>query len=166
VNAEYFRTMFAYTAWAWRRVLDQVAQVSQDDYVGSRFRDYASMRAILVHALAAEMRYLSVWKDEPLGERPDEATVPTVAELRKVWTAQEQAMAAFLAGLTDQDCLRAVKQVSARDGSESVTPLWLLMTQAVNHHTQHRSEIALMVTQLGHSPGDLDVTRYYRERKG
>ena len=40
------------------------------------------------------------------------------------------------------------------------------MTQAVTHHMQHRSEIALEVTQLGYSPGDLDVTRYFREREG
>ncbi len=166
MNAEYFRTMFGYTAWAWSRVLDQVDRVPQDDYVAARWRDYGSMRSILVHALASEVRYLSVWQGEPIGARPDEATVPTAAELRKAWANQEQALGAFLAGLTDQDCLRVIKQVSARNGQETVTPLWLLMTQAVNHHTQHRSEIALMVTQLGHSPGDLDVSRYYRERTG
>jgi uncharacterized damage-inducible protein DinB len=157
--------MFGYTSWAWHRVLDQVAQISQDEYVASPLRDYGSIRATLVHALAAEVRYLSVWKGEPAATRPDEATVPTVAELRKVWAEQEEAMEAFLAGLTDQDCLRAITQVSARTGQESTTPLWLLMTQAVTHHMQHRSEIALDVTQLGHSPGDLDVTRYFRERE-
>jgi uncharacterized damage-inducible protein DinB len=166
MTAEYFRTMLGYTYWAWHRVLDQVAQISQEEYVERRLLDYGSIRAILVHAVAAEVRYLSVWKGEPLTARPDEASVPTVAELRMVWAEQEKAMDAFLAGLTDQDCLRAVTQISARTGQESVTPLWVLMTQAVSHHMQHRSEVALQVTQLGHSPGDLDVTRYYRELQG
>jgi uncharacterized damage-inducible protein DinB len=164
VTAEYFRTMFGYTAWAWQRVLNQVGQVSHDDYVASRLRDYGSIRATVVHALAAEVRYLSVWTGEPVGARPDEASVPTVAELRTVWATHDQAMAAFLAGLTDQDCLRTITQVSARTGQESTTPLWVLMTQALIHATQHRSEVALQVTQLGHSPGDLDVTPYFRER--
>lgn len=163
MNAEYFRTMFGYTYWAWHRVLDQVAQVPQDNYVAQSLLDYGSMRAILVHAIAAEMRYLTVWKGEPVRTRLDEATIPTAAELREVWVKQEDAMGSFLAGLSDQDCLRAIKQVS-RSGEETLTPLWLLMSQAVNHHTQHRSEIALQVTQLGLSPGDLDVSRYYRER--
>jgi uncharacterized damage-inducible protein DinB len=42
--------------------------------------------------------------------------------------------------------------------------MWALMTQAIIHKTQHRSEIAFMVTQLGYSPGDLDFSRYVRER--
>ncbi len=39
-------------------------------------------------------------------------------------------------------------------------PLWQLMLQQVNHATQHRSEAAVMLTQFGHSPGDLDFIIY------
>jgi uncharacterized damage-inducible protein DinB len=165
VNAEYFRTLFGYSAWAWRRVLDQVDQIAQDDYVAAPLRDYPSIRATLTHALGAEMRYLSVWKGEPMGTRPDETTVPTVAALRQRWTEHEKAMEAFLAGLTDQDCQRPVTQVSPQTGEQRTSPLWMLMTQGVNHAMQHRTEVALQVSQLGHSPGDLDVTRYFRARE-
>ena len=35
------------------------------------------------------------------------------------------------------------------------------MVHQVNHATQHRSETALLLTQAGHSPGDLDFLRYF-----
>jgi uncharacterized damage-inducible protein DinB len=166
MNAEYFRTMFGYSSWAWGRVLDQVVQLSQDDYVAARPLDYGNIRGTMVHALGAEARYLAIWKDEPVGARPDEITAPTIAELRTWWSTHQQDMIAFLAALTDEACQREIKQVSGRTGLETVTPQWVLMAQVVNHHTQHRSEVALQISQLGHSPGDLDVTQYFRERAG
>jgi uncharacterized damage-inducible protein DinB len=39
-------------------------------------------------------------------------------------------------------------------------PLWQLMAHIANHGTQHRSEAAEMLTQMGRSPGDLDLMQY------
>jgi uncharacterized damage-inducible protein DinB len=39
-------------------------------------------------------------------------------------------------------------------------PLWQLLAHIANHGTQHRSEAAEMLTQIGRSPGDLDLMQY------
>jgi uncharacterized damage-inducible protein DinB len=39
------------------------------------------------------------------------------------------------------------------------------MTQFVIHGIEHRSEVALALTQLGQSPGFLDYLAFVRERR-
>ncbi|MSQ23123.1 MAG: hypothetical protein EXR58_01005 [Chloroflexi bacterium] len=163
MNADYFRTLFGYHYWVRDRILAQVAQLTQEEYVAPRALDYGNIRATFVHALSAEAGYLARWEGRSLEGRINEETVPTTAALQERWDIQQTQMKDYLARLTDAEVNREIHQVSARTGQESVTPLWALMTQLIVHGTQHRAEIALAITQLGHSPGDLDFTLYLRE---
>src|SRR5438552_2874564 len=149
MDSEYFRTMFAFSYWARDRLLAQVEQLSQDEYTAKRPLDYGSIRATLVHNLSAEAGYVARWSGQPVETPINEETVPTAAALKARWLDEQAKATKFVGGLSDTDMLREVKQVSARTGQESSTPLWALMAQCVNHGTTHRSEIASTVTQLG-----------------
>lgn len=39
-------------------------------------------------------------------------------------------------------------------------PLWYFLIHMVTHSQQHRAESAQLLTQLGHSPDDLDFLDY------
>ena len=165
MESSYFRTVLGYSYWARDRILAQVAKVSQEDYTAAPWLDYSSMRATLVHGLGSEAGYLARWQGGERDASINEEGLPTFAALRDRWTAEQAKMQAFLASLTDADTEREIRQLSRATGQETSSPLWALMTQCVNHATQHRSEVALMLTQLGHSPGDMDFSLYMREQK-
>lgn len=166
MDADYFRTLLAYNYWACDRVLAQVAKLSHEDYTAARALDYGSIRATLVHNLSSEAGYLARWQGGAPDRSINEETVPTFHSLRERWASEQGKMNAFLENLTDEQVRGDIRVVS-RAGEEFFNPLWTSMTQCINHSTQHRSEIALTITQLGHSPGDLDFIRYWQgERSG
>jgi uncharacterized damage-inducible protein DinB len=97
--------------------------------------------------------------------RPDqligEEELPTFEALQEAWSREEAKMRAFLQRLSDPMLLRVVEYRSSLSGRRYAIPLWQMMAHLVNHGTQHRSEVALVLTHLGHSPGDLDLIVYF-----
>ena len=71
-------------------------------------------------------------------------------------------MRAFLA-TQDRERLEEVIAYQTTSGSPQQNVLWQILVHLVNHGTQHRSEVALALTSLGRSPGDLDFILFRRQ---
>src|SRR5690606_28986356 len=92
-------------------------------------------------------------------ERLDHDALADVAALQQVRVEVSAQTEAFVAGLTDADPGR-VYSWELGDGRTWSQPLWGMMLHIANHGTQHRTEVATMLTRFGHSPGDLDLIFY------
>jgi uncharacterized damage-inducible protein DinB len=68
----------------------------------------------------------------------------------------------FIAALTAADLDRVVSYINFAGETWSY-PLWHQLLHQVNHATQHRSEVALLLTRYGASPGWLDYLVYSDE---
>jgi uncharacterized damage-inducible protein DinB len=158
VTVSYYRWLFKYSYWARDRLLAQVAKLDYDGYIAPRALDYGSIRGTLVQ-LARDAIWFARWRGIP-DELIGEADLPTFEGLQRRWMLEEAQMRAFLTQLTDSALSEPVHYVSALSGKRYAIPLWHLMSHVVSHGIQHRSEVALVITWLGLSPGDLDLIVY------
>lgn len=163
MNLSDVQFLFDYSDWAWNKLLNKVEELDEAQ-LDAQPSTLPSLRRILVHALGAEI----VWPARMQGDSPTAMLsveeVPTLADMRARWREVTAARRAFVAGLTQADLDRTI-HYKTTTGKPQHETLWRLMAHLVNHGTQHRSEIAALLTEFGHSPGDLDMIVYLREKQ-
>jgi uncharacterized damage-inducible protein DinB len=113
------------------------------------------------HIVSADIRWLARWRGEP----PPAVAMgdfPSLDEVRRAWEHLYRARRSYIGSLDDA-MLRERITWPHRERPIPI-PRWQAMVHCANHGTQHRSEIAAMLTDLGHSPGDLDMVLYCVEQ--
>ncbi len=161
---EAVRLMYAYTNWATGRVLETAKACTNEEWLAPQSAGRGPVRDTLVHMVNAQRGWLSWWdgsrdRDPALLTQLDPAAFPDAAAVQAAWTAVHAATDRFLAGLTDETLQQEFERL-ASNGVPMRLPLWQMMLHVANHGTQHRSEVAAMLSAFGHSPGDLDLVRY------
>jgi uncharacterized damage-inducible protein DinB len=160
---EYIKLLYAYHRWANERILRTVQRIDLTQANESTQRGYARIHETLVHIVGAEAIWRSRWQGVALTRRPTPDDLPTLLAVQQRWQDEEHQMQIFIDSL-DEDDLAAPLTYTDLRGQSVTLPLVTTMLQVSIHGTQHRSEIALWLTELGYSPGDLDLLRYLLER--
>ncbi len=159
MSVSYFQTLYNYNAWANQRVLDSAAQLTTEQLQATGSASFDSIFATMVHTISAQWMWLSRWQGISPRAMFDPADFADLAAVRTRWEQLEQDTQAFVSSLDDQALERVVEYTNTK-GQPFAYPLWQLMLHQVNHATQHRSEVAAMLTQFGQSPGWLDLIFY------
>lgn len=152
--------IWEYNYWANRRLLDRAEGLTQEQLTEHADYMWDTVLRTMTHVLSAEW----IWRQRVQeGVSPtqiwDRSKFGTLAELRAAWEEEEAAMRGYLDGLIEADLNRVISYKNAA-GEAFQRPLWQLLTHVVNHGTQHRSEVALALTNYELSPGDMDITLY------
>lgn len=152
-----------YNYWANRRILARAEALSSEQLHEKAPTMWDSIMGTMTHVLGAERIWrhrIQALSHTPLFP-PDQAI--TLELLNQRWAEEEQLMRDYLAGLSDGDLERVVEYQNMA-GETFRRTLWHILTHVVNHGTQHRSEVALSLTNFDASPGDMDITRYLTEK--
>lgn len=152
------RTLFAHNVWANLTLLDFCEQLNDEQLDATAIGGFGSIRETLWHIVGAEVSYVvrvnghlpptPVSRDEFPG-------FPAIKDVAR-WTSDELLQ---LALATRRDSM--VREQEGRLFCEY--PLASLIAQAINHATEHRAQIAAIITQLGMEPPELDLWHYMVE---
>jgi len=167
MNVQDLQFLYDFYYWGRDRILDNVAKLSQAQYLEPKPYSHGSVHKTLVHVLSAEWLWRMRCQEHisPSAAAATEAFPPpdSLELLRGQWQQEEERMRSYLRGLTDQD-LAGVVAYKRLQGEPQQNVLWHVLCHVVNHGTEHRSILAAELTAYGYSPGDLDLIRFTRVR--
>lgn len=149
------RELIAYEGWANSRLLATAAEL--DTAVPSKGASWGSIEGSLRHLLQSH----AVWLARFTGQPPMDTAADGAAALANRFAEVQAGLETFAASLSDDDYLAEVEFKDSR-GNPHRDVLALLLAHLVNHGTYHRGEAALLLTEAGHSPGDLDMIVHRR----
>lgn len=162
MNKQDIVILYKYNQWANAKILNAAVPVTPEQFIASASFPHGGLRGTLVHALFAEWIWRKRWEGTSSTTRFKPEEFPTIESLRTRWLEEEGQLMKFVDTVTDENLINTFHYTNTV-GEPFTRVLWQAMTHVVNHGTQHRTEAAAMLTDLGHSPGDIDMIYFLDE---
>ena len=162
MNKQDILILYKYNQWANTLILNTASNVTQEQYLAPASFPHGGLRGTLVHALFAEWIWRNRWEGTSPNYRLKPEEFPTFEDLRKRWLEEEKSLMDFVDHVPDEK-LNNTFSYNSTSGTLHKRVLWQAMAHLVNHGTQHRTEAAAILTDLGHSPGDIDMIYFLSE---
>jgi len=156
------RTLYAYDAWANRRVLDACAALAPEQFTKDLGSSFRSVRDTMAHIMGAEWLWLERFQGRT-ARLPSGDQFPDLASLRTRWTEVEREVLAYVGGLSAADLERSFDYWDMK-GNPHTSVLWQTLQHVANHSTYHRGQVTTLLRQLGAKPIGTDLIGFYRER--
>lgn len=155
--------LYDYTCWGRDKMLDTTALLTAEQLDQETRFPIHTVKETLVHTMSAEFAYrmrcsgvrYQVLKKEDFAD---------LAAVRAHWQAEEALMRKYLAEVSEE-ALQAEVTYWTPAGEEVVRVRLALLNQLFLHSMQHRAEVAQMLTEFGHSPGNIDYVVFVDEGK-
>lgn len=162
---EQLASWYEYGAWVNERLFDAAAACTEEDLTRKVLPGFGSVHLTLVHLLGAEVIWFERWQGNSPRALLSPRELPTLATIREHWAKLNEQRAANLASLDESDLVETIRWTNTRGQAFSLQR-WQVMMHCANHSTHHRSELAAMLTELGHEPDSTDLLEFYLNRAG
>jgi uncharacterized damage-inducible protein DinB len=151
-------TLFSHNLWANLRLLERCAGLTSEQLEATIAGTFGTIRHTLEHIVNSEKSYFSRISTGQPYPHPKDAPPLSIAEMVESARTTGQGFVEWAAKVQAADTV----QINW-DGTPRDVPKSIIITQAINHATEHRAQIMAILTQLGIEPPDLDGWTYFDE---
>ncbi|HEX2089175.1 MAG TPA: DinB family protein [Actinomycetota bacterium] len=139
------------------RLLETCRQLTAEQLAATTEGTFGSIGATLVHIANAQTGYAARLHGTERPERLPEDPFPGFdAVSERFRLGNQQLEQAARRGPTDKEVV-----VGGDDEEAWRLPVSLILIQAVNHGTEHRSQISTILSQIGVEPPEMDGWNYF-----
>jgi len=161
MNKQDLLILFQYNQWSSQKILQSASNLTLEQFLAPASFTHGGIRSTLVHALFAEWIWQMRWEGTSPSHRLKVEDFPTFESLRTRFDEEDKLLIAFVENVTDER-LNSRFQYNSTDGKPHERMLWQVMVHVINHGTQHKTEVAAMLTELNYSPGDIDMVYFFK----
>ena len=148
-------TLFSHSLWANLQLLDVCTQLSDEQLDSTLDGTYGAIRETWLHIARAERSYFSRVSTGKRFEGGNDAPM-SLAEIAESLRLSGEGFIEWAPKVAADDTVEIDWDGVMRD-----VPKTILLTQTINHATEHRAQIMTILTQLGIQPPDLDAWTYF-----
>ena len=151
-------TLFSHHLWANLRLLERCAELTDEQMEATISGTFGSIHATLQHIVRSEQSYFSRISTGQRYSRPADALPMTIAEMIEAARTTGTGLIEWASKVQANDTVRI-----DWDGTPRDVPKTIILTQVINHATEHREQVKTILTQLGIEPPDLQSWAYFDE---
>jgi uncharacterized damage-inducible protein DinB len=152
--------LFSHNLWANLRLLERCAELSGEQLDAAIPGTFGSIRDTLQHIVTAEQSYFSRISTGQPYRRPQDAPPMSLAEMMDMARTSGLGLIEWASKVQATDAVQV-----DWDGTPRETPKAVILTQVINHATEHRAQIIAIMTQIGVEPPELSSWAYFDERE-
>ena len=156
--ADTLTTLFRHHLWANLRLLETCAGLTADQLNATIPGAYGSIHDTLEHIVKSEKSYFSRISTGNIFRHPEGAPPLTISEMNDSAQTTGQGLIEWASKV------QATETVTIDwDGTPRQVPKTIILTQVINHATEHRAQVMAILTDLGIESPDLQAWQYFDE---
>lgn len=150
--------LFRHNLWANLRLLEACGNLTDEQLAARIPGSRGTIRETLSHITLAERSYLSRISTGQPYQRPENAEPMTLEEMSVSLRTTGEGLIEWASKVGAHDTVQL-----NWDGTPREVPKSIILTQVINHATEHREQVKAVMTDLEIEPPDLQSWSYFDE---